>query len=350
MATKRLPPLPSIQELIHLYKLRARKQLSQNFLLDMNLTRKIVRVAGDLTGGWVCEVGPGPGGITRSILNTEARHLAVIEKDRRFMPSLQMLTDVAEGRLSVHEGDVLNFHMDHIIPADLATHWDAAPPNIHIIGNLPFSVSTHLVIRWLAAISTQSGPWKFGRTKLTLTFQKEVAERMVAKVMSNQRCRLSVMCQYLCDIDLKFIIPGKAFVPAPEVDVGVIHMIPKVKPLIQQPFPLVEKVARHLFHYRQKYIRRGIESLFPVHREDLVSEMFTESKVKPETRSYMLSVTQVGRMCCVYANICEREPDIFLYDYRSPENAANVRKKNKILTELIEEQILLGTDHKMAGM
>ena len=121
---------------------------------------------------------------------------------------LQILSEAANGRLSVYEGDALNFNMEQIIPDELAKPWNSSPPNIHIIGNLPFSVSTPLLIRWLAAISTQSGPWKYGRTKLTLTFQKEVAERMVAKILTKQRCRLSVMCQYLCDVKLCFIIPG----------------------------------------------------------------------------------------------------------------------------------------------
>ena len=125
---------------------------------------------------------------------------------------LQVLSETAGGRLSVYEGDVLNFNMEQIIPEELAKPWDSSPPNIHIIGNLPFSVSTPLLIRWLAAISAQSGPWKYGRTKLTLTFQKEVAERMVARILTKQRCRLSVMCQYLCDVKLCFVIPGMVIV------------------------------------------------------------------------------------------------------------------------------------------
>lgn len=327
-----------------MYQLRAKKQLSQNFLLDMNLTRKIVRMAGPLNGGFVCEVGPGPGGITRSLLNTGASHVAVVEKDRRFMPSLKMLSEAAEGRLSVYEGDVLNFNFEEIIPEELSTPWDSSPPNVHLVGNLPFSVSTPLLIKWLEAISMQSGPWKFGRTRLTLTFQKEVAERMVARIMTSQRCRLSIMCQYLCDVKLKFVIPGRAFVPAPEVDVGVVHIVPKIKPLIQLPFPLVEKVVRHVCHYRQKYIRRGIETLFPVHREDLVEEMLEASGVDPQARSFMLSVPEVSHLCHAYSDICSRESGIYTYDYRSPENSAKVRRKNQILTEVIERQVLHGTD------
>lgn len=124
----------------------------------------------------------------------------------------QLLSEAANGRLSVYQGDVLNFNMEEIIPKDLAQPWELAPPNIHIIGNLPFNVSTPLLIRWLAAMSSHSGPWRYGRVKLTLTFQKEVAERMVAKILTDQRCRLSVMCQYLCEVKHRFTIPGMCII------------------------------------------------------------------------------------------------------------------------------------------
>ena len=111
--------------------------------------------------------------------------------------------------MSIVHGDILLCDLSSVIPQDLSQPWEAGPPSIHLIGNLPFNVSTPLIIRWLEEISNKTGAWKFGRTKLTLTFQKEVAERMVARKMSKQRCRLSVMCQNLCDINLKFVIPGK---------------------------------------------------------------------------------------------------------------------------------------------
>ncbi|PVD23825.1 hypothetical protein C0Q70_17099 [Pomacea canaliculata] len=236
MSSVRLPPLPSMQDLIRLYQLRARKQLSQNFLLDMNLTRKIVKSAGKLDGGFVCEVGPGPGGITRSLLNTGAHHVAVVEKDRRFLPSLQLLSEAAQGRLSIHSGDILSFNMENIIPENLAVPWDSAPPNIHIIGNLPFSVSTPLIIMWLAAMSNQT--------------------------------------------------------------------------------------------------------LFPPDRLDLVEAMFEETNVRPEARSFQLSIEQVGRLCHAYNNICQHNADIYTYDYRSQENARQVRKKNQIQLEKFEAEIL----------
>ena len=161
--------------------------------------------------------------------------------------------------MTIHEGDIMKFDMDTLFPWDLSKGWDDDPPNLHIMGNLPFSVSTPLIIKFLHAISERRGPWSYGRVPLTLTFQKEVAERMVAKIRNKQRCRLSIMCQYLCHVHHKFTIPGRCFVPQPKVDVGVVHFVPLIKPHIDVPFKMVEKVCRHVFHYRQKKCKRGLQ-------------------------------------------------------------------------------------------
>ncbi|XP_036172043.1 dimethyladenosine transferase 1, mitochondrial isoform X10 [Myotis myotis] len=217
LGTFRLPPLPTIREIIKLFKLQAAKQLSQNFLLDLRLTDKIVRKAGNLTNAYVYEVGPGPGGITRSILNAGVAELLVVEKDSRFLPGLQMLSDAAPGKLRIVHGDVLTFKVERAFPESLKRQWEDDPPNVHIIGNLPFNVSTPLIIKWLENVSQREGPFAYGRTQMTLTFQKEVAERLAANTGSKQRSRLSVMAQYLCHVQHVFTIPGRAFVPKPEL-------------------------------------------------------------------------------------------------------------------------------------
>ena len=118
-----------------------------------------------------------------------------------------MLSDAAGG-FSAFQGDVLHFNMDNMFPEECVKAWDDKPPDVHIIGNLPFSVATPLIIQYMEGIANRTGAWRYGRTKMTLTFQKEVAERMVATINSDQRCRLSIVCQYLCHVELKLIVPG----------------------------------------------------------------------------------------------------------------------------------------------
>ncbi|KAL1462972.1 hypothetical protein WDU94_014768 [Cyamophila willieti] len=149
----RLPPMPSIRDIIKLYKLRALKQLSQNFLFEPRLTDKIVHNAGTITGNEVCEVGPGPGSITRSILKKGPSRLVLIEKDPRFTPCLEMLAQASKVPVSLHIGDVMSFTMQNMFSEDRRKSWEEGLPGIRIIGNLPFNVSTPLIIKWLHAIA-----------------------------------------------------------------------------------------------------------------------------------------------------------------------------------------------------
>lgn len=331
--TMRLPPLPTIRDILRLYRLRALRQLSQNFLLDQRLTDKIVKAAGNIRNCEVCEVGPGPGGITRSILNKGPSKLFVIEKDKRFLPALDLLEESSDQCMQVFLGDVMNFDMSKIFSENKRRKWEDHPPHIHIIGNLPFSVSTPLIIRWLQAMSERKSAWSYGRTQLTLTFQKEVGERMVADIMSNQRCRLSVMCQNWCTVEHKFIIPGKAFVPKPDVDVSVVHFTPLVKPQIPLPFKVVEKVVCNIFGFRQKYSIRGAETLFPVPvREQLGKEMYHLADIDPTTRPFQLTVEEYGRLCHAYCTICDRDPRLYKYSHRA------AREQREIFNNLYEEE------------
>ncbi|KAM6969702.1 dimethyladenosine transferase 1, mitochondrial [Tautogolabrus adspersus] len=328
LASFRLPPLPTVSELIKLYNLRAEKQLSQNFLLDLKLTDKIVRQAGSLSDAHVCEVGPGPGGLTRSILNAGARDLLVVEKDTRFIPGLQLLSEAAPGKLRVVHGDILTFRMDRGFPVNISKPWEEDQPNLHIIGNLPFNVSTPLIIKWLENIANRTGPFVYGRTRLTLTFQKEVAERLTASTGSRQRSRLSVMAQYLCTVHNCFTIPGRAFVPKPEVDVGVVHFTPLVKPQIEQPFKLVEKLVRNVFQFRRKHCHKGVEKLFPeACRFELTQEMMQKADVDPTLRPTELTIPHIRALADAYAHLCTHEPSLIKYEFREELRMKNLAKQ-----------------------
>ena len=168
-----------------------------------------------------------------------------------------------ENRLEIHHADILHFDADKLQFHDhLQKDWHDDPPSLNIVGNLPFNVSTPRIVQWLRSISTRSDFWKYGRVPLTLTFQREVAERIVAKPRGPQRCRLSLACQYLCEVTYQHTIPGSCFVPPPKVDAGVVTFVPRIEPLIQGvPFDVANKVFRHVFHYRQKHIKYGIRSV-----------------------------------------------------------------------------------------
>ena len=200
-----LPPLPTIGELLKIYQIRAAKHLSQNFLLDQNLCRKFVKTSGPLTDAYVLEVGPGPGCLTRTILENNPRRVVLIEKDRRFIPILKDLKIAFESatsamptsghrqlrgseslspdapieeRVQVIRGDILTHRIEGLFPPEAVFPWDMPEdPPINVIGNLPFAISTPLLIKWLEDISLRRGIFSYGRAGFTLTFQREVADR-----------------------------------------------------------------------------------------------------------------------------------------------------------------------------
>lgn len=321
--THRLPPMPTIRDLIKMYQLRALKQFSQNFLMDQRLTNKIVRAAGNIENAHVIEVGPGPGSITRSIIGHLPKHLVVVEKDRRFIPSLEILADATKDlvRMDIVRDDILKYQCDHAFPDSPHFDWDGPRANVHLIGNLPFSISTRLLINWLKDISLRRGAWMFGRTGLTLTFQLEVAERMVAPMGHSERCRLSLMSQFWTKTEIKFVIPGAAFVPKPKVDVAVVRLVPWKVPRTNLPFDLVEKVMRYIFSMRQKYVRKCILNLYPPKdQEELTDRTFTMADVDPQARSFELSNEECLRLADAYSKILEEFPTYAAYNYRAPKH------------------------------
>lgn len=334
MTALRLPPLPSIKDVLKVYKLRAMKQLSQNFILNDMLSDKIIKKSGNLAECYVVEVGPGPGGLTRSILKQQPKKLIVIEKDTRFKPTLDMLVDactMANGEMEVIYNDVMKIDMSKVFPETIKAAWEDKAPKIKIIGNLPFNVSTPLIIKWLHAISEKRGPWEFGRTRMTLTFQKEVAERIVAEPMDTQRCRLSVMVQAWTHPVLHFIIPGSAFVPKPKIDVGVVSFVPLVVPRTQHEFKIFEKVTRQIFGFRQKHSIRGIETLFPMEcRTELGRAMYELSDLNPKLRPPELSVEDIDKLVTAYKYLLEKHPEIRSYEYRSSKRIVGLSKATDI--------------------
>lgn len=313
----RLPPLPTLRDLVKLYKLQALKQLSQNFLMDERITDKIVKCAGRIDPrDVVLEVGPGPGGITRSILRRQPQRLILVEKDARFLPTLELLRDCAKP-LNLQ----VDIFVDDILRFDIDTHLTDTTQRLHLIGNLPFSISTRLLINWFEDLSLRHKAFRRNDTCMTLTFQKEVADRICAPLGHEQRSRLSIMSQIWTQPILKFTIPGKAFVPKPDVDVGVVKLVPLKQPKTDLPFPLVEKVVRHIFNMRQKYCRRGYGTLFPPEqRDDLCFELFKQADVEDTVRPFQLSVEECIRLATVYKECIDNNPEIASYDFRAPKN------------------------------
>ncbi|XP_053149580.1 dimethyladenosine transferase 1, mitochondrial isoform X2 [Hemicordylus capensis] len=228
-----------------------------------------------------------------------------------------MLSEAAPGKVRIVHGDILTYKLEKVFPKHLMKNWEDDPPDIHIIGNLPFSVSTPLIIKWLENISKRDGPFSYGRTRMTLTFQKEVGERLIAATGTRQRSRLSIMSQYLCTVHKCFMIPGQAFIPKPEVDVAVVHFTPLVQPKIEQPFKLVEKVVRSVFQFRRKHCHHGIRILFPeAERLEKAEQMLMLADVDPTLRPTQLSIFHFKCLCDVFRKMCDEDPKLLAYNFR----------------------------------
>jgi len=317
MAARRLPPLPTVKDILRMYNINAQKKLSQNFIMDPRLLDKLAHAAGPLAGKVVVEVGPGPGGITRSILGQGARQCSVIEKDPRFLPALELLNEASGGRLDIHLGDVMHFNMEKLFPPSLATEWEADPPNLTIIGNLPFNVSTPLIIKWLHAMSMKQSVWVYGRVPLTLCFQQEVAQRMSAPPGDKERSRLSVMCQNYARVHQNFLIPGGAFLPKPDVNVGVVTLTPLTVPYIDHPYKTVEKVVTTVLKGKQKNVKNTIANLFPkTLRKTLCKRVLSETCLRESMRPIDLDMSDWNRLCSSYVRIITENPSLEKYNSR----------------------------------
>jgi 16S rRNA (adenine1518-N6/adenine1519-N6)-dimethyltransferase len=236
-----LADLPPLREALERHDLMARKSFGQHFLLDLNVTRKIARLAQISEGDTVVEVGPGPGGLTRALLETGARVVA-IEKDSRFLPLLSEVAEVVDGRLELVEGDALK--VDGL---------KAAGGPAHVVSNLPYNVGTQLLINWL------TGPFK--PLSMTLMFQKEVADRIVASTDDDAYGRLAVISQTLCEARTVMDLPAKAFTPPPKVASAVVRLVPKADPPSPEIIAALERVTAAAFGQRRKMLRSSLKVL-----------------------------------------------------------------------------------------
>ncbi|TKA96359.1 16S rRNA (adenine(1518)-N(6)/adenine(1519)-N(6))-dimethyltransferase RsmA [Cereibacter changlensis] len=261
--------LPPLREVIKTHDLVAKKQLGQNFLLDLNLTAKIARAAGDLTGSDVLEVGPGPGGLTRGLLAEGARRVLAVEKDPRCLPALAEIAAAYPGRLEVVNEDALKLDA-----AALLT------PPIRIVANLPYNVGTELLIRWLTP-----AVWPPFWESLTLMFQKEVAERIVAKPRTEHYGRLALLAQWRCDARIVLVLPPEAFTPAPKVHSAVVHLTRLAEPRYPADEAVLGRITAMAFNQRRKMLRSSLKAIGPD-----IEEKLRAAGIEPTARAEEISL------------------------------------------------------------
>ncbi|MFP6771791.1 MAG: 16S rRNA (adenine(1518)-N(6)/adenine(1519)-N(6))-dimethyltransferase RsmA [Alphaproteobacteria bacterium] len=263
-----LAGLPPLREVIARHGIRATKALGQNFLLDLNLTRKIARAGGALDGKTVLEIGAGPGGLTRALLAEGASHVVAVERDRRCLDALEELAAQVDGRLTLVAADALEVDERALTPR----------PS-RIIANLPYNISTPLLFKWLGRLDLFE--------HLVLMFQREVAQRIVAAPGGKAYGRLSVMTQWRCRANALFDVPPRAFTPAPKVTSTIVGLAPRPEPLAAAPAEVLEAVVAAAFGQRRKMLRSSLKQI----SADPVA-LLTAAGLEPTLRAENLSVEQ----------------------------------------------------------
>jgi 16S rRNA (adenine1518-N6/adenine1519-N6)-dimethyltransferase len=261
-----------IKEQLEAHGLLANKSFGQHFLLDLNITRKIVRLAGNLDGATVIEVGPGPGGLTRAILETNAAQLFAIEKDTRFIP---LLSELGDPRLTLIAGDALKTHIP--LPDDTP---------VHIIANLPYNVGTELLIGWLHQIERYA--------QLTLMFQLEVAQRITAPVGHNHYGRLAILTSAVANATLAMKLPARAFTPPPRVDSAVVTITPKAEQPDPKLLKALERVTAAAFGQRRKMLRQSLKVLSG-------ADLCDRAGIDPSLRGEVLTLEQFLTLAALIA-------------------------------------------------
>lgn len=238
-----LTSLRPLRDVIRDHNLRADKRLGQHFLLDTNLLSRIAGLAGDLTGRTVLEIGPGPGGLTRALLASHASHVIAIERDPRCIEALQELVTSSRGQLTLIEADAMDVDLATIGPGH----------RMNIVANLPYNVGTALLLRWLDQLTHIES--------MTLMFQRELGDRLIAQPRTKDYGRLSVLVQWLCTTERLLHLPAKAFVPPPKVASSIIGLTPRDEPLMPADKRILERILAAAFGQRRKMLRTSLKSL-----------------------------------------------------------------------------------------
>ena len=273
--------LPAISAVIKKYKLNAKKNLGQNFLLDLNLTAKIARSCKELAESTIIEIGPGPGGLTRGLLSENAKKIIAIEKDARCIPALTEIAEYYPGKLEIIQGDALTYR----IPSDTASP-------VHIFSNLPYNIGTVLLTKWL-----DPPDWPPIWNSLTLMFQKELAERLIAQPGSKQYGRLSILTQWRSDPRIILRLSSKEFFPRPKVDSAVVQIKRLKEPRFPAKSSTLTKLVSKAFNQRRKMLRTSLKNYIPN-----VVETLELANISPSNRAENLSVEQY----CNLANIIDQ--------------------------------------------
>jgi len=261
--------LPPLREVIAAHDLQPKKSLGQNFLLDLNLTAKIARQAGDLSGCDVLEIGPGPGGLTRGLLAEGARRVLAVEKDARCLPALEEVAAAYPDRLQVINADALDL--------DVLAH---LTPPVRVVANLPYNVGTELLVRWLTPKA-----WPPYWDSLTLMFQKEVAQRIVAQPGGKAYGRLAILSQWRCDARIVMQLPPEAFTPPPKVHSAVVHLQRLETPRFDADAAVLSRVVAAAFNQRRKMLRSSLKGISPDIEAYLVA-----AGIKPTERAEQVPI------------------------------------------------------------
>jgi 16S rRNA (adenine1518-N6/adenine1519-N6)-dimethyltransferase len=274
-----LDELPPLREVIATHGLAAKKSLGQNFLLDLNLTRRIARAAGPLEGETFYEVGPGPGGLTRALLAEGAERVIAVERDARCIPALEQIAAAYPGKLQIVEDDALALDETKLFDTP-----------VRVAANLPYNVGTALLVKWLSA-ETWPPFWK----SLTLMFQREVAERLVAKPDTEHYGRLSVLTQWRATAKIQFDVSRSAFVPPPKITSSIVRIEPLANPVAEARLSDLEKVTAAAFGQRRKMLRQSLKTL----SQD-AERLVTQAGLEPTTRAETLSVADFAALAQIF--------------------------------------------------